>query len=165
MSQWSQGIQEINEVVKEAEDAGIFMISPGLYETLGFHFQGMGRESLSDPNQFESYLPAPFWANNFYQSGMYENSLLIPMDSRTTASPTGLNDYVFYRWGDLSWTIPYLAGVYALAVQVNPTIAPEVFWETAMNTGRTIRIQHEGKGVELGVILDPQALIEAIRNK
>jgi hypothetical protein len=91
--------------------------------------------------------------------------LLVPMDSRTTASPTGTEDYVFYRQGGWSWSIPYLAGMYALAVQVKPEITPEAFWETALETGRTIHIGHNGKDYEFGVILDPQALIEAIRDK
>ena len=64
-----------------------------------------------------------------------------------------------------SWTIPYLAGVYALAGQVNPTIKPDEFWSTAMRTGKTIQIQRAGKEFRPGVILDPQALIKAIKNK
>ena len=30
------------------------------------------------------------------------------------------NEYVFYREGGWSWSIPYIAGVYALAAQVKP---------------------------------------------
>jgi hypothetical protein len=92
-------------------------------------------------------------------------TLLVPMDARTTASPTGTEDYVFYRTGGWSWSIPYLAGMYALAAQVQPEITPEKFWETALKTGRTIQLQHAGKDYEFGVILDPQALIKAIKTK
>jgi hypothetical protein len=87
------------------------------------------------------------------------------MDSRTTASPTGKEDYVFYAPGGMSWTVPYLAGMYALAVQVKPDITPEEFLSAAMKTGKTIPIQHEGKEYQLGVILDPLALIEEIKGK
>jgi hypothetical protein len=85
------------------------------------------------------------------------------MDARTTASPTGIEDYVYYRQGGWSWSIPYLAGMYALAAQVKPEITPEEFWQTALNTGRTIQLQHEGKEYEFGVLLDPQALMETIK--
>jgi hypothetical protein len=34
-----------------------------------------------------------------------------------------------------------------------------------MNTGKTLQVQRDGKAHELGVILDPQALIEALENK
>ena len=55
--------------------------------------------------------------------------------------------------------------MYTLDVQVKPDITPEEFWETALNTGRTIHIGHNGKDYQFGVILDPQALIAAIKNK
>jgi hypothetical protein len=87
------------------------------------------------------------------------------MDSRTTASPTGKGDYVFYAQGGMSWAVPYLAGLYALAVQVKPDITPEEFLKEARKTGRTIQIQRDGKEYEFGIILDPRALIEEIKNK
>ena len=73
-------------------------------------FQLCGAERIFDPKYFSS------------------NYLLIPMDARTTASPTGNKDYVFYGMGGISWTAPYLAGVYALACQIDPKITPEKFW-------------------------------------
>jgi hypothetical protein len=85
------------------------------------------------------------------------------MDSRTTASPTGVAEYAFYREGGWSWSIPYIAGVYALAAQVKPDITPEVFWSTALETGQTIEITHESKSFSFGVILDPVALIGALQ--
>ena len=55
--------------------------------------------------------------------------------------------------------------MYALAVQVKPDITPEEFWDAALKTGRTIQIQHEGQDYEFGVILDPLALLNAIKDK
>ena len=52
-----------------------------------------------------------------------------------------------------------------MAVQVKPDITPEEFLKEAQKTGRIIRIQREGKDFELGIILDPRALIEEIKNK
>jgi hypothetical protein len=71
---------------------------------------------------------------------------------------------MFYRQGGWSWSIPYLAGMYALAVQVKPEITPQEFWASACNTGKTIQIEHKGKDYGFGVILDPQALIEEIKS-
>ncbi len=159
------GYEEITTAVDKAKTAGLFVVSSSLSETYGFHFQGLGRNPLDDPNLFESYLPGLWWEKDFFTGQPMKQTLLIPMDSRTTASPTGKEDYVFYREGGWSWSIPYLAGMYALAVQVKPDITPQEFWETALKTGRTIQIQHDGKDYEFGIILDPQALIEAIKNK
>jgi hypothetical protein len=53
--------------------------------------------------------------------------------------------------------------MYALAWQVDPGISPQKFWSTALQTGRTTQIEHNGKPYSFGVILDPQALIAAIQ--
>lgn len=160
-----KGYEEIVSAMKEATAAGIFVISSSLSEIYGLNFQGLGREPFTDPNQFHSYEPGLWWQERFYQQGLPANTLLVSMDSRTTASPTGTEDYVFYREGGWSWSIPYIAGMYALAAQVKPDITPEEFWETALQTGKTIQLQHDGKEYDFGVILDPQALIEAIKGK
>jgi len=89
--------------------------------------------------------------------------LLIPMDSRTTASPSGISEYVFYRQGGWSWSIPYIAGLYALAAQVDPEITPERFWSLAIETGRTIELRHDGEIIPLGPIVDPMALIGTLQ--
>jgi hypothetical protein len=83
------------------------------------------------------------------------------MDSRGTASPTGYDDYVFYRQGGWSWSIPYIAGLYALACQVKPDITPEVFWSKALETGDAVEIparrampSEADLAVQIGKIID-----------
>jgi len=161
---WPQGkgYENIKAAVDEAKAQGIFVISSNLPETDGMQFLGLGREPLSDPNQFESYLPGLFWEEDFYTGKLSKQMLLVPMDSRTTASQQGPEHYAFYRDGGLSWAIPYLAGMYALAVQVKPEITPEEFWKLTLETGQTIQVKYGWKNYELGTILDPQALIAAL---
>jgi hypothetical protein len=159
----SKGYEEITKAVNEAKADGIFVISSSLSQTDGLSFHGLGRGPLADPNEFTSYEPGLWWQQQFYDQGPLRDVLLVPMDSRTTASPTGIEDYVFYREGGWSWSIPYLAGMYALAAQVNPDITPEKFWNAALKTGKTISIQHDGKEYPFGIILNPQALIEEIK--
>jgi subtilisin family serine protease len=161
----SKGYSEVMAAVNDATAAGIFVINVSSNQMDGLKFIGIGRHPLSDPDDFGSYEPGILWRQAFFRKDLPKNLLLIPVDSRTTTSPTGNEDYVFYRPGGWSWAVPYLAGIYALAVQVNPKITPEEFWETAMNTGKTLQVQRDGKAHELGVILDPQALIEALENK
>jgi subtilisin family serine protease len=159
----NKGYDEITAAVNEARAAGIFVISSSLQEIYGLRFHGLGRNPLADPDQFTSYEPGLWWNQQFFAGKANQQGLMVPMDSRTTASPTGVADYVFYRTGGWSWSIPYLAGTYALAVQVKPEITPEEFWKLAIETGKTIQVQHEGKTYPLGVILDPQALIAALQ--
>jgi hypothetical protein len=161
----SKGYEEVMAAINKAKEANIFVLNTSLSHTHGLNFHGLGRTPLSDPNDFWSYQPGLWWQDFFYKEGLSSATLLVPMDSRTTASPTGTEDYVFYRQGGWSWAIPYLAGMYALTVQIKPEITPEEFWDTALNTGRTIHTGHNGKDYQFGVILDPQALIEAIKSK
>jgi subtilisin family serine protease len=158
----SIGYTDITAATQEAKDAGVFVICSSVEEIYGFKFQGLGRQPLADPDDFQSYEPGFFWSRNFYESQPLSDSLLVPMDSRTTASPTGIEDYVFYRKGGWSWSIPYIAGIYALAAQVKPDITPDKFWSLAMETGQSINLTHNGEIISFGPILDPNPLIDAI---
>jgi hypothetical protein len=156
------GYEEITAAVNEARAAGLFVISSSLYETYGFSFHGLGHNPLSDMDDFNSFGPGSWWKSQFYEYGPFKQTLMVPMDARTTASPTGLEDYVYYGEGGWSWSIPYIAATYALACQVKADITPEEFWAAALKTGRTIQVEHGGKSYSFGVILDPQALIAAL---
>jgi hypothetical protein len=161
------GYAEITAACDEAKAAGMFVVSSSLEEVHGLRFSGLGRSSLADPDKFESYEPGLFWAREFGYTNMptqpfYVNRLLIPMDSRTLASFTGAEDYFFCRCGGWSWSIPYIAGVYALACQVEPKITPDAFWEAALKTGRTIQLERDGRQMPLGPIIDPASLIDTL---
>lgn len=165
---WSpdqKGSKEADAAVERARQAGVFVISTALQRTHGLAFHGLGRDPRLDPEEARSYRPGSWWANQFAANPAAFASvkrLLIPMDSRTTAGPCGDDDYVFYSDGGWSWVVPYLAGLYALACQVNPGITPEQFWEAGLRTGATIPSEHAGATRNLGLIVQPIALIEAI---
>lgn len=129
-------------------------------------FMGMYRNPLSDPNNFNSYEPGLFWSSNYFDQSLrsrFKNTVMVPMDSRCVASPTGTSDYVFYYEGGLSWSVPYVAGVYALACQVYPKINPTIFWDLARKTGRKININKNGKSTEFGIIINPAILIDELK--
>ncbi|SCY81856.1 S8 family serine peptidase [Alkaliphilus peptidifermentans] len=162
---YERGYKEIKNAIELAEKNGIFVVSCSLSDFYGFDFHGLGKTPQSDPDDYTSYKPGLWWEKKFYERPNYlrNTTLLFPMDSRTTASPTHTTDYVFYRNGGLSWTVPYIAGLYALACQVNPEIAPEQFWQKAIETGDSVMITHDGKEYELTKIVNPIKLIETIK--
>jgi len=164
---WSRmdtGYKEIVAAVEEASQAGIFVISSSLEETYpGFKFQGLGRAPLDDPNAIASLRAGLWWEQAFYQGRWSGQRLLIPMDSRTTASPHGKDEYAFYRSGGWSWAIPYIGGMYALALQVDPELTHTDFWALALESGQKVTYQHEGKTYTLDAVLDPAALIAAVQ--
>jgi hypothetical protein len=159
----NKGYNEITAATKEAKDAGMLVICSNVEEIHGFKFNALGREPLADPDKFETYQPGLWWARQFYNGYELSNTLLVPMDSRTTASLGGADEYVFYREGGWSWSIPYIAGAYALAAQVKPEITPDEFWRLALQTGKTIELKQNGILYKLGIILDPIALITELQ--
>jgi hypothetical protein len=124
------GYEEVTAALERAKKEGVFVISSSLRDTHGMRFHGLAREPMNDPEDPASYHPVTAWG-----PGLAEPTLLIPMDARTAAAPTGAGDYAFYRQGGWSWVAPYLAGLYALACQVDPDITPELFWKKALETG------------------------------
>ncbi|MDR7856776.1 S8/S53 family peptidase [Tissierella sp.] len=144
------GYAKVLESIEKAKQEGIYTIYVG-----SDPLRGLGRNPLKNPDDSASYLKGEFWKIYEYNN----DDLLVPMDSRCTAGPSGNNDYAFYRQGGMSWAVPYVAGLYALACQINPSITPEVFWEIALDTGEIISLSN---GDTLGNIVNPARLIEKI---
>ncbi len=156
------GYDEITAATQEAREAGLLVVSSSIEQTHGFRIHGLGRDPLADPDRVESYGPGLFWARDFPDPSSSTGRLMAPMDSRTVASFSGAGDYAFYRAGGWSWITPYIAGVYALAAQVDPAITPDRFWQLALETGHTVQCSVDGRTGDLGPILDPVALVEAL---
>lgn len=163
-----KGFNEVDEAVKAAQKQNILVVSSSLEEYYPFTLKGLGRDPLSDPDDINNYTSGTFWQNNFYKNyqsfeDRINNTIMVPMDSRCTASPTGISDYAFYSNGGLSWSIPYLSALYALSCQVKPDITPEMFLKETISTGSVIDIKKDGKDYKLGTIVQPENLIEKLQ--
>jgi hypothetical protein len=158
--------KEITKAARKARAKGMLVVCTSVEEVhKGCDFGGLGRSPLADPDVFESYEPGLFLAKHFYEGrfSQAKGYFWVPMDSRTTASPGDSDEYVFYRQGGFSWAVPYIAGVYALAVQVDDKITPRRFWTLAVKTGRIIKLEHKGEIRSFGPILDPVKLINELQ--
>jgi hypothetical protein len=170
-----RGYGAMVKAVARAKARGIFVVSSALYDTYPDHpsfLLGAGRDPIRDPNEGTSYgmarvfvrqltKPVPTtidWLSEKARRGI----LLAPIDSRTTASPTGPHDYVFYRSGGLSWGIPYLAGLYALACQVKPDVTGEEFLATASRTGDRLELPEIAQLGIRAMIVNPARLIGSL---
>ena len=151
--------------IERAKKEGVFVITTAPEYNYGFKYNGLGRDNDSDPDSFDSYLPGLFWEDSLY-SGYHsddpESTLLVPMDARTYACSSSSDGYEFCSQGGLSWSAPWLSGLYALCVQVKPDITPEEFIEKAFETGIQKTIVHDGKEYTLGTIVDQVKLIESL---
>jgi subtilisin family serine protease len=164
-SEWADTTEVMN-AIEEAGKQGIFVIYSNLEDTYGFGFHGLGRSPLNDPDILESFVPAIIQIEDEDFNGVFDESidrLLVPMDSRSVADYGDPDGYRFDRVGGRSWAMPYIAGVYALGVQIDPNLTGERFWLLAIETSRTIAVGTEDGVIDLGPILNPRALIEALR--
>mgnify|MGYP000998547780 CR=1 FL=1 len=146
------GYKEALRAIEDAKKEGIYTLYVG-----SRNFRGLGRDPLKDSDDIMSYSRAESW--NEVHTNDY---LLVPMDSRCYASPTGSNDYTFSRKGGISWTVPYVAGLYALACQVNPEASLGLFWQEAISTSDTISLDNNNEE-KLGKIINPSKLIRKIK--
>ncbi len=156
------GYEDICSAVEEAKAAGIIVVSGRMSQTYGYQLYWLGRSPDADPDSFDSYGPCELCAGDSPEDFSTTDRLLIPMDSRTVASYTGVEDYAFFRLGGGSWTMPYFTGVYALVCQVDPSITFERFLDLAWETGHVLEVGEREGAFVLGRIIDPAALIEVI---
>lgn len=159
-----KGADEVRAAIERAKDAGVFVITTATEDNYGFSLMGLGKEQMTDPDDVSVYGPGHFWSDSFYNGGMTDSSrmLLVPMDARTYASWYDSDGYEFASSGGLSWSVPWLAGMYALCLQADNELTPEEFIEKAFETGTVQTIEYQGKQYELGTVIDPAALIEAL---
>lgn len=150
-----KGALKLQQAMDRAKQAGMLICSANMYEMYGYKLLGLRRKALHNPDIISSYGPGWFIRDKIKKiDTMFSKVLLAPMDNRTTASPTGNSDYTFWGMGGISWSIPWLTGLYALTVQINPRITPEKFLRLAFTSGKSVDY------LSRGIIVNPVALMK-----
>lgn len=113
--------------LNRAESSGIFVATcdPDFLK-----YDGLSRKIDGNANDPADYVRVP-WANK-------DNILYVPISNRTVASHRGNDVYTFDTGGGLSWGAPYLAGLAALAFQVNDKITPVAIRELLVSTAYSV---------------------------
>jgi hypothetical protein len=134
-----------NEAVRKAEENNILVVT---CDPQSLRLATLKRlESRSDPGAAD-YVRGVF--------GYPTGALCVPAANRTLASFRGPQLYTYDRTGGLSWTVPYLAGVSALAWQVDPSIKPQDMLELLKRTTAK---------TPAGNVVNPVAVIEAVKSQ
>ena len=164
-SNQDKGYNKLQAAIKKADENNIFVITTSTNEYYkDFFIFGMDRDYEKDPDQFSSYEPVSWDAENFYNNpDEYQNYLLFPVGSRTIAGCTKPDAYALSHNGGLSWSAPWCAGFYALCCQVKPDITPQEFIEVAYSTAVTNEIKHNGKTYSFGKVINPAGVIERLK--
>lgn len=161
-----KGYSKVMDAVKRANEKGVLVVSSSISLTNeGYWFDGLDRAPYNDPDELNSYIPGRWFIKDFceHDGKSWKVSLFVPMGARTTASQSGEEDYAFYSDGGWSWCCPYIAGVYALACQVNPDMTYEEFWKSALETADSVKFSYKEKEYTIPKVLNPAKLIDAIK--
>ena len=151
------GAAQFNKIVKELEDHGIAVFTTNDVHTLS------RTHSLANPDGTDYCRPAYWYQKPDFARYAKIEDILVPTDFRTTAAPNGPQDYVHYATGGLSWAVPYLAGLYALGVQVYPDLTKEVFMQAARDTANTQTCTYQGEKFTARYFVNPTALINRLK--
>ena len=92
-----------------------------------------------------------------YRKGRYvrpDNAIRVPTGNKTTASHHGSDVYTYWTDGGMSWAAPYIAGLAALAFQVNPDLQPQAIVDQLVKTATHTKA---------GPVVNPVGFIEAVR--
>ena len=157
--QLASGYDDLLKAIDRAKKQGVFIVSTALIRDYGFNTNGANRNPDGDLNNPENYEIGAFLKN---RDNSYDDKLLlVPMDHRTVADFT---DGESYRYegndGGMSWSTPWLAGMYVLAKQADSNITPEKFWAIALTQSDECNDNDTGK--KIGRIINPQKLIDEV---
>lgn len=86
-----------------------------------------------------------------------KRSITVPSDHRAFASRMGHGEYEYRGRGGISLSIPYVAGIFALTLQVNPDLKQEEIIEMIHESAITNK-----KGLR---IINPNGVIELARGR
>ena len=86
----------------------------------------------------------------------------MPAGGRTLAGFCGHDNYVYTGTGGLSWSTPYLVGVYAMAKQVYPNLTPDHFFDVVRSTGQRKEADSENNH---DIVIQPQKVIAHLQNE
>lgn len=103
-----KNMQALADAVKACEEAGIMVWFCGEYAAAAFL-------PLSDKNNIDNVV-----RDGVYGSGTPE-LVHVPAGSRTTATGE-CGEYIYWASGGLSWTMPYVLGLYAIVNEINPSL-------------------------------------------
>ena len=146
------------EILKQAKEKGVLVLTTNDVFTVSRNCY------YASPDKIASYTHPAYWFKeeeiSFYKK---ISDICVPTDYRIIASPTGEKDYVAYSNGGLSWAVPYLAGIAALAKQVKPDLTPQEFMDTARKTAQSVEVKKGNTSAKAKYFINPQDLIKELQ--
>lgn len=110
------------EAVAACEEAGVMVWFCGEYGAAAFL-------PFSDKDDFHNLVPDVWWTSNLSEV------VFVPEAGRTTASVLDGVNYIYWAFnGGLSWAMPYMLGLYAIANEIDPSLTQNDLRTLVMDT-------------------------------
>ena len=152
------GSDKLLEAKNKLEEQGVVVFATNDVQTLS------RLHSSDNPDKVSSYCRPPYWWQKEEYADLASNrALIVPTDFRTTAAPNGIGDYVHYANGGLSWAVPYVAGLYALGVQVYPNLTKEIFKDAWAKTASKQVCEFNNTPFKVEMLANPEKLINYLK--
>ena len=148
---------ESTKLIKQLIESGVMVLTTDSHRFYGDkgNFITTDRKMNSNPDDIQSYEVGYWKVNKDY----LHEYLLVPAGGRTIAGNLDYDDYIYCGEGGMSWSTPYLVGVYALAKQIAPNLTPHRFFEVAQQTAVSNGKTGDNK------IIQPQKIIQHLQNE
>ena len=111
-------VEEFRAAARACEEAGIMVWFCGENASLFFLPD-------SDRNNYQNL--APRWVQ-------YPELVGVPAGGRTTAATMAQTKYIYWGSGGLSWTMPFTMGLYAIAIEIDPTLTQDALRRMIVDT-------------------------------
>lgn len=112
--------QAWRDAVAACEAAGIMVWFCGEYSAATFL-------PMSDKNDYHN-LSVVHWG------GRAPELVYVPSSGRTTAATDDGASYIYWSDGGLSWTMPYMLGLYAIAIEIDPNLTQKEIRDLVVDT-------------------------------
>ncbi|MBI2645067.1 hypothetical protein HYW94_02740 [Candidatus Uhrbacteria bacterium] len=157
MKNLGPAFEEWMDTIIKAKKEGIMVVD--------IHTEFGGGGAHTDKDNPDSYDNPLFLKNRASYGDEYKEiidnygkrSITVPADYRTVAGRKGVSEYEYSGEGGISWTIPYVVGIFALALQVNPDLRQEeiigMIYESATVNKKGLKI------------INPKGIIELARGR
>jgi len=121
---------KMNEYVSKLKETGCYLIFSNLF---GEVFTCASKVSCDDNDNPDTY-KLDIWQTNEWD----KKKVLIPSGGRTSPCNSGNENYMYNgNQSCYSWAIPYICGVFAMALQTNNNLTFSEFCEIAKRTAAT----------------------------
>ncbi len=140
-----QNLDQWETLLDEAKENGVYVVH------CSRNMFGVNCPIDKDPDVSEHFQLCEFYSKPTYNE---TGKLFAPIDNRTTANPKGEEAYTFWSKAGLSWGAPYIAGVAALGLQIDPKLTESEIEQL---------LYESGSDFQNGKLINPAGFIHAVK--